>query len=218
MKSLSNQFEFWNSVASSKTFTHPLDAERFDTIVDREAEILDFGCGYGRTCDELYRRGFRNLIGVDSSQKMIERGWQTYPNLELNVLKGSHLPYNSETFDAVILFAVLTCVPTNEAQVSLIKEISRVLRPEGIIYISDYWLQDNDKNLKRYNQFKNKYDIYGVFELAEGAIVRHHAKVWISSLLSDFNTLDMFDLHVTSMNGNVSKGFQYIGRKRIISP
>ncbi len=213
MKSPDNQFGYWNRVANSKTFTHPLATERLGAIIDKKADILDFGCGYGRTCDELHRQGFRNIIGADSSEKMIEQGRQSYPNLELNVLKGKHLPYNPGTFDAVLLFAVLTCIPTNKGQQALIKEITRVLRPDGIVYISDYWLQENERNLKRYDQFKNKYDIYGIFELDEGAIFRHHSKFWIESLLSGFHTLDLFDIQVRSMNGNTSKGFQYLGQK-----
>ncbi len=216
MKSLDNQFEYWDRVSSSKTFTHPLDIKRFNVFVDKQAKILDFGCGYGRICNELYHQGFRNVIGIDLSGKMIERGSQTYPHLEMKVLKGNRLPYNPETFDAVILLAVLTCVPTNNGQKSIIQEISRVLRPEGIIYITDYWLQNDERNLNRYNQFKNKYGIYGIFELEEGAIVRHHANAWIISLLSSFKTLDLFDLNLTSMNGHILKGFQYIGQKRII--
>jgi SAM-dependent methyltransferase len=214
MVPLENQFEYWDSVASLKTFTHPLDFDRFHPLVPKTARILDFGCGYGRTCDELYRKGFQNITGVDSSQKMIERGCREYPYLSLKRWQDNHLPYDSEAFDAVILFAVLTCIPTDIGQKSLINEIDRILLPEGIIYISDYWLQNDERNCSRYNEFQDKYGTYGVFELPEGTIVRHHGKEWISSLLVDFKKLDLFDIEVVTMNGNVSSGFQYIGRKK----
>lgn len=213
MKTLDNQFEYWDSVSSSKTFTHPVDIDRFHSVVSSKANILDFGCGYGRTCDELYRLGFRNIIGVDSSQMMIERGYKEYPHLNLQTLKNNNIPYDQDAFDAIILFAVLTCIPTNEGQRALISEIYRVLRPGGIIYISDYWLQSNERNFNRYDKFKDKYGIYGVFELPEGTIVRHHDKDWILSLLGDFITVELFDIEVATMNGNTSLGFQYFGRK-----
>lgn len=214
MKTLDNQVGYWNSVSSSKKFTHPLDIDRFGSVVSPEANILDFGCGYGRTCNELFRLGFRNIAGVDSSQQMIERGSKTYPHLHLSTLKENNLPYGPGEFDAVIIFAVLTCIPTNENQQNLMNEIFRVLRPGGIVYISDYWLQNNDRNLNRYADFKDTYGIYGVFELPEGGIVRHHDKNWISSLLKDFITIELFDIEVTTMNGNRSNGFQYLGRKK----
>jgi len=49
MKTLDNQFGYWDSVSSSKTFTHPVDIDRFHSVVPLKANILDFGCGYGRT-------------------------------------------------------------------------------------------------------------------------------------------------------------------------
>ena len=213
MISLDNQFEYWDSVSSYKVFTHPIDIERFLSVVPPKANILDFGCGYGRICGELYRLGFQNIVGVDSSQMMIKRGHKEYPHLNLQTLTNNSIPYDQEIFDVIILFAVLTCVPTNEGQQVLISEINRVFRPGGIVYISDYWLQNNDRNLNRYDEYKDKYGIYGVFELPEGVIVRHHDKDWILSLLRDFKTVDMFDIHVKTMNGNTSHGFQYFGRK-----
>jgi len=213
MKTLDNQFEYWNSVSSSKIFSHPVDIDRFNSVVSQNARILDYGCGYGRTCEELYHLGFHNIIGIDSSQMMIERGKRESPHLNLQTLENKNIPYDSDTFDAIILFAVLTCIPTNEGQQALMGEIYRVLRPGGIVYISDFWLQNNERNLHRYDEFKDKYGIYGVFELPEGAIVRHFDKYWISSLLRDFATVDMVDIQVKTMNGNTSHGFQFFGRK-----
>jgi len=214
MKNIDNQFKYWDRVSASKTFTHPMDIERLKALVSTNAEILDFGCGYGRTCEELYRFGFRNIVGVDSSEMMIERGRREYSHLDLQTLKNNHVPYNPDTFDAVILFAVLTCIPTNAGQQALISEIYRTLRPGGIVYISDYWLQSDERNLGRYDAYKEKYGVYGIFELPEGAIVRHHDQDWISSLLKDFVMVEMVDIEVKTMNGNSSNGFQYIGRKR----
>jgi len=214
MATLENQFGYWDGAASSKTFTHPLDFNRFCPLLPKTARILDFGCGYGRLCHELYEKGFHHITGIDSSQKMIERGLREYPHLNLKTWKGHHLPFRSETLDAVIVFAVLTCIPTDIGQKSLIHESHRVLVPEGIVYISDYWLQDDDRNRTRYDEFQKKYGIYGVFELPEGAVVRHHGKEWIASLLADFRQMDMFDIETTTMNGNIASGFQYIGRKK----
>ncbi|MDY6857100.1 MAG: class I SAM-dependent methyltransferase [Thermodesulfobacteriota bacterium] len=114
MQLFDNQFEYWDRVSSSKTFTHPADIDRFNSIVSPKANIIDFGCGYGRTCDELHRLGFRNILGVDSSQIMIERDHKEYPHLNLQTLKNNNIPYEQDFFDAIILFAVFTCIPTDE--------------------------------------------------------------------------------------------------------
>jgi ubiquinone/menaquinone biosynthesis C-methylase UbiE len=122
-----------------------------------------------------------------------------------------HLPYATSSLDLVVMPHVLEFSPDPH---QILREVERVLVPEGIVYISDYWLQDDDRNRTRYDEFRKKYGIYGVFELPEGAVVRHHGKEWIASLLVDFRQVDMFDIETTTMNGNIASGFQYIGRKK----
>lgn len=70
------QEEYWNRVSGKKEFTTPFQAGEFSKYVKRDNSILDVGCGYGRTIDELYHNGYRNLIGIDFSKGMIARGKQ----------------------------------------------------------------------------------------------------------------------------------------------
>ena len=42
--------------------------------LSKKAKILDFGCGYGRICQKVWRMGYRNVVGYDCSPRMIERG------------------------------------------------------------------------------------------------------------------------------------------------
>ena len=51
------QKEYWDSVSEKKEFTTPFQAAEFSEFVNKEDRILDVGCGYGRTLDELYRCG-----------------------------------------------------------------------------------------------------------------------------------------------------------------
>ena len=78
------QEEYWNRVSEKKEFTTPFQAENFSKYVKKDHLILDVGCGYGRTLDELYHNGYRNLIGIDFSKGMIERGKQQLPYLDLS--------------------------------------------------------------------------------------------------------------------------------------
>lgn len=213
MTAIDRQCDYWDRVAPAKSFTHELLVDRFRSLVPETALILDVGCGYGRTCDQLYRMGYTGVCGVDVSQKMIERGRRAYSHLSLDVLPESGLSHGTATFDAVLLFAVLTCIPSDGGQSGLIADVCRVLRSGGIIYISDYWLQSDTRNRRRYDQSKDKYGVYGVFETSDGAVVRHHTRQWIEALVSDFQTVDLYDMDVTTMNGNSAQGFQYIGRK-----
>lgn len=214
--SLTNQWEYWDRVAREKDFTHPLDPERFPALVPAHGRILDYGCGYGRTCDELVRLGYAGVTGVDTSPKMIQRGQRLFPHLNLQHLVPSDngtIPFESETFDAVLLFAVLTCIPEDGDQCCLIDEIRRILRPAGLVYASDYWLQEDERNLRRYRQFAHRFNTYGIFALPDGAVVRHHSRGHVMRLVQRFECVDLVDIEVVTMNGNRSTGFQYFGIK-----
>lgn len=205
------QREYWDSVSEKKEFTTPLQREAFAKYVKRTDVILDVGCGYGRTLNELHQEGFQNLIGVDFADGMIERGRQQFPQLDLRVKESERIDLPDNSVDAVILFAVLTCIWKNEEQERLIGEIRRVLKADGVIYVNDYLLNNDDHNLPRYKKFSEKYGIYGVFELPEGAVCRHHDLARVRTLLAGFEELEYEPLTFTTMNGNKSNGFYFIG-------
>ena len=208
-----NQIEYWNTESQNKKFTTTLDFHLISDYLNPDSLIVDYGCGYGRTLNELHTIGFTNLIGFDYASEMIERGKMEFPYLNLNTSTNNRIDCASNSVDMVILFAILTCIIDNEAQRHLIAEIERVLKPNGLIYINDFLVNSDLRNLYRYNKFENKYSNYGVFELAEGAILRHHEESWIFSLTENYNREIYKRISFKTMNGNISNGFAFIGRK-----
>lgn len=152
-----------------------------------ESKILDVGCGYTRTLNELYQLEYKDLIGLDFSTSIIERGKNNFPHLDLMPMDVEIIPLEDSSVDAIILFAVLTCIVKNDEQKKLIDEILRVLKPGGILYFNDFLINGDERNIARYYKYLSKYDNYGVFELPEGAVLRHHNIEWIKELLLDFN-------------------------------
>ena len=112
------------------------------------------------------------------------------------------------------MFSVLTCVPTDDGQRAIVSEAERVLRPGGLLYLSDLWLQTDERNRERYTRDERKYGTYGVFDLPEGVTVRHHDPRWIEELTRDFDELALDPIDVQTMNGNPAKAFQWFGLKR----
>ena len=209
----SNQKEYWNKVSAAKEFTTALDLNLMPDSIKKDSFIVDYGCGYGRTLNELYVQGFRNLLGFDFSEDMIERGKAEFPYLDLRTSKDNKIDCDSGSVDMVILFAVLTCIIKDEKQQALIREIKRVLKPGGIIYINDFLMNSDERNTKRYNQFVDKHGTYGVFELPEGAVLRHHEEDRVKQLTKDFITETYQTIQFKTMNGHVSNGFVFVGRK-----
>ena len=59
------QRDYWNKNALTMNFTTSLDVGQFQSMVSKDALVLDVGCGYGRTLADLYGIGYKRLIGVD---------------------------------------------------------------------------------------------------------------------------------------------------------
>jgi SAM-dependent methyltransferase len=209
-----SQTDYWNRVANEKRFSHPLRTEWLaEYLKNTHALLLDYGCGYGRTLVELAEAGYQNLAGVDFSEAMLARAQTAIPRAKLVRNDGQGIPFKNECFEAVLLFAVLTCIPDNDEQRALRAEVKRVLRPGGMLYVSDLLVNNDQRNRERYERDVERFKCYGVFELPEGVVVRHHQKEWIDELTSPFEQLEFEHFTVTTMNGNASAAFQYLGRK-----
>jgi SAM-dependent methyltransferase len=146
---------------------------------------------------------------------MVNAARTRFPDISFQQLVDTpHLDIDEATVDATLLFAVLTCVPSDDGQRSILGEISRVLRPGGLIYISDLWLQNDRRNLERYERGHATHGTYGVFDLPEGVTMRHHDRRWIESLTNGYDVLAVDEIVVQTMNGNSASGFQRFGRKK----
>jgi SAM-dependent methyltransferase len=204
---------FWDGMAHESRFSHPFNIDWLTRHnVDTRARILDFGCGYGRILAEIVRAGYDNVIGLDFSFGMLARCRSLLPDVSLAQNCEQTLPLRSHSVDIVLLFAVLTCLPHDDHQRTLLREITRVLRPGGLLYISDLLLNSDSRNLERYARYASEYGTYGIFELPEGVVLRHHRKEWIEELTASFTRLEFQPFEATTMNGHTSAAFQLLGR------
>jgi SAM-dependent methyltransferase len=209
---LDNQTSYWNKVARSKTFTHPLDLNFLGEFLSKDSLIIDFGCGYGRIVEQLNNNGFTNLKGFDTSIELINRGNKDVANI-FHIQSPGDIPVEDNTADCILLFAVLTCIPGNKAQKDLIHLLESKLKPGGLLYISDYYLQNDSAEMESYGYLNEDKNNFGVFTLEEGVTFRHHTKEWISELLEKFTILDEKQIEVITMNGQKAKAFQLLLKK-----
>jgi len=203
---------YWDRVADDKTFTHPLDVVALKRLLPREAVILDFGCGYGRTLGVLKDAGFSKLYGVDTSAAMIERAQREHPGIDTSVLRDGRVELPDHSVDAVLLIAVFTCVPDDVDQRTILDEVRRVMKPDGLLCVSDFLIADDERNLSRYEAGLACGLPYGVFEHSEGVRLRHHSSDWLHAMFGDFAHIHYEDFPVATMNGNQARGFQFLGR------
>lgn len=209
---MEDQRAYWNSAAQQRTFTHPLDAGALAPL-PRTARIIDYGCGYGRSTALAAGLGFTDVEGVDPAPALIDRARREHPRLTFTVQDDPpHLPYADGSADAILLVAVLTCIPADDDQRALIDELSRVLRPGGVLAVSDVLLQDDQRNRDRYDRDATRYGTYGVFEVGDGAVCRHHTREHLNGLLGGF-TVTARELTVATMRGNPVTAIQLRGTR-----
>lgn len=210
---MQQQQAYWDRVADAMTFTHPLNRDWLDRFVDKKARVLDYGCGYGRALHALAGLGYTNAIGVDFSARMIERARREAPQMTFALVDDFPFAESAGTFDAILLMAVLTCVAGDQAQVDLIARLHGLLRPGGLLYLSDMPLQTDERNLARYAEGARRFGDYGVFQTEDGAIMRHHDDRRLADLLGAFERVAYRTVSIRTLNGHAATAVQLLMRR-----
>ena len=99
--------------------------------------VLDHCCGTGRHVRYLAEQGF-DVVGIDNSAYGISIAEQQCADLsgaELRVADMGAVPYPDRYFDAVLSVHGLQ-FGNKEQRSTAINEISRVLRPNGVLYLT----------------------------------------------------------------------------------
>jgi SAM-dependent methyltransferase len=202
-----------DAAAARKSFTHPLHRDWLDELVPTSARILDYGCGYGRTLAELASLGYAKLVGMDFSPAMVERGRRAHPALDLRVVQALPTAEPAASFDAVLLMAVLTSIPDSDEQAAVMREIHRLLRPGGVLLVSDMPLQTDARSLARYARDAAEFGTYGIFRTEDGAVVRHHPAARFEALLRGFDILHTAEVSLSTMNGHAARAIRMAARR-----
>ena len=96
----------------------------------QEKSILDFGSGEGVTANHFAENN--HVVAIEPSEEMLKNRWKDfeYRQIQGNVTKLGE--FEDNTFDVIICHNVLEYV---EDKKSIIEELHRVLRPNGILSI-----------------------------------------------------------------------------------
>jgi SAM-dependent methyltransferase len=114
-----------------------IEEQLFEAYVREGDEVLDIGVGGGRTAGYLSGRASRYL-GIDYSEPMIDACRRRFPHCEFRVMDASDLSQIEDaSFDvAVFSFNGLGYIHPNERRGQCLREIGRVLKPDGILIFS----------------------------------------------------------------------------------
>lgn len=96
--------------------------------------ILDIGCGSGVSAKNLKEKGL-DVTGIDLSEKLLEASRLESPGSNFYKMDMRNLDFKNKSFDGIWQMASLLHLEKKDVPLSL-NENYRVLKPEGILYLS----------------------------------------------------------------------------------
>lgn len=95
--------------------------------------ILDLGCGTGLVTEQLAENGHM-VIGCDIDVRMITSGIEQHSaNMAFKLGRAEKIPFRNNCFDLTTVFSAFHWFDQNLA----LKEIKRVLKPEGYLVVAN---------------------------------------------------------------------------------
>jgi ubiquinone/menaquinone biosynthesis C-methylase UbiE len=209
-----------------KPYTIPLPTRFIKFIKDKSLRnILDVGCGYGRTCLFMHENNFQ-VVGVDVDRVQVELALREIgkqrirQGIELVVNDARNLCFPDSIFDAVTMLGVLTLVWKTERP-KIINEVDRVLKPSGYIFIEEFgrtW--ENRVYRKRYKDDVNVTKELGTITVKDekGEVLHfghHFTRKELEALLKGFRLVTFEKGTFTSYyHRNWVKGYTILGQKQ----
>ncbi|MBI2638439.1 methyltransferase domain-containing protein [Candidatus Peregrinibacteria bacterium] len=97
--------------------------------------LLDVGCGNGRLSHFLKKNPIE-YTGVDNNRTMLRIAKKKNPHAVFRFAEITKLPFPARSFGAAWCIAVLHHLPTKKLRLQALKEIKRILKPNGLLFIT----------------------------------------------------------------------------------
>lgn len=120
----------------------PSEAKLIRKHFPHKSQVLDIGCGAGRTTVPLAQMGYR-VLGIDLSPAMVTRARAISAGMgaRYEVMDAAQLQLPDGSFDcALFSYNGIELLPGKEGKRRAIREVHRVLRPGGIFIFTSHSL------------------------------------------------------------------------------
>ena len=181
---------FYSNVIIPFFYDYSMDSKKINegrkSILSRiaEEEILEIGLGTGINL-KFYPQNVKKIIGVDVNGGMIQQAQKKITNgrIEIELINQSSesLPFPDNTINSVV--STYTLCSIKEINLAL-KEIHRVLKPDGKYYFLEHGLADNPKTQKWQHRLNPLQNIW-----ADGCNLNRDMKSLIAN--AGFNIIEM---------------------------
>lgn len=220
-----NWEEFWKKISVAQTpGTTPID-EKFWKLLNKDSNILEVGCGWGRIIFECLKRGF-GVTGIEINKNEVDALIEKISQLKLNkkikvynknIKKTS---FKDDFFPAAIMQGILSALTKSDRDVCL-KEIYRILKPNGYVHVAEFELISDDKEaITRYKNDEIITEEFGTLSVCDKVgkeMYRTHnfSKDELIELLlrNKFRIVSIKSQFFTSYHGNKKPGLLIIAQK-----
>jgi len=135
------QSDLWDGMWTARTIEQELEAcdletparDLFLAYIPKGGRAIDGGCGFGKWVIYLKRLGY-DIVGIDNNELAISKlkDYDSSLQVELGDILDIHYPDSS--FDAYISMGVVEHF--EDGPLPALKEAYRVLKPDGLIFVS----------------------------------------------------------------------------------
>lgn len=168
-------------------------------------KILDLGCGSGELTDKMAESA-EKVVGVDLSQKWIDHCNSNYKRNNLSFFQGDARRLDSITdnsFDLVILNAVLPNIYKVEDVKKIFEEVKRINKSSGLFLFTDVHpiLKMTKKEGMRRQEYSNNFSyfkegskFYAIVKLPNKKEIKFEDAHWSLSFYTDIIRQNNFSL------------------------
>ncbi len=97
----------------------------------KNSQIIDIGCGDGRDLEELFKLGYTNLTGIEPSEAFLKAAQKRQIGAHIKEGHFEDIPVQNKTIDvAISRYSMMLTDNLSRA----FTEVSRVLKPQGVLY------------------------------------------------------------------------------------
>ena len=151
---------------------------------ERNARILDLGCGTGLELEEYFRLNPEaQVTGIDLSEAMLKALKEKLPDPRIRLIQGSYfdVPFGEGVYDAAVSVESLHHFPAEQKE-ALYRKLHAALKRYGCFVLTDYFAESEElekeyfQNLKQLKEEQGLPDD-GLFHYDTPLTVEHEIQV-----------------------------------------